>query len=79
MHFAGENVLVKCESSSAMDGSSAELGPWHHRGAIAQCTLTNHPGGRVGIGQVGVVHRPGGKHCGQLHDAQESKFTLAPA
>lgn len=28
MHFAGENVLVKCESSSAMDGSSAELGPW---------------------------------------------------
>ena len=42
MRFAGENVLVKCESSSAMDGSSAELGPWH-RGAIPPQLLDFRP------------------------------------
>ena len=52
----GENVLVKCESSSAMDGSSAELGSWLDRvHALFQLQLRKKA--EIGKGSFNEVDR----------------------
>ena len=42
---AGENVLVKCEGGSAMDGSCAESGAWSSHASLQPCSrlLGNSP------------------------------------